>query len=512
MMGRSNGLEWNLESIDDATLRRRSSRARAVDTPPPSRCVRHRLSSIACRAMNSSRARESDDVDDDDHGAPRDDRVKAKALMNRLFGDSDSDDDVDIGERGGGRNVKGDSESESESESDSDGAFARARKRLGKNARGRAKAKAKAKATTTTVTKGKGKDLGKGIKSAKKDVDFDAIQNDEYVAPRTAEDDAFIDDAGVAEEDKWAAMSDDEDGKRAYASEAEESDDELGKLFAPGGKGKRRRKDEEVARMEVLDFLSKMEIAVEEDLRAYDMGKPAVKKLKLLPEVEKKLKMVELHDAFLRHGLLSVLRAWLDLLPDGNLANLTIRTSLIKLIEQLPVSTDSHERKDELKRSGLGRVIMFLSTIEEETAQNRAICKKLVEKWSRPVYELSSHYGDINVGREQVDADERHKKKPKTRAVDPAAEVGGADAATDEPKYGERGYRHHAMVPERSSTKYVKQPRLEIDPKEIKARTQTADQRRVRQLVGKVAKNKKQTGQAYVPSVEGRGLVGFQGN
>ena len=418
---------------------------------------------------------------------------KDKELMNRLFGDSDDDDDDGAG-AGGANN-----DDDDDDDDDDDGIALKGRSK----AASRAKAASKAKAARGDP---------KTSKRGTKDVDFDAIQNEDYVAPRTAEDDAFIDDAGVAEEDKWANMSDDEDGKRTYASEAEESDDELGKLFAPGGKGKRRRKDEEIVRMEVLDFLSKMEIAVEEDLRAYDMGKPAVKKLKLLPEVERKLKMVELHEAFLRHGLLNVLRAWIDLLPDGNLANLTIRTSLIKLIEQLPVATDSHERKEELKRSGLGRIIMFLSTIDEETAQNRMICKKLVEKWSRPVYELSSHYGDIHVGREQVDADERRVKKAKKRAVDATADVGGADAVNNEPKYGERGYRHHAMVPERSSTQYVKQPRLEIDPNEIKARTQTADQRRVRQLVGKVAKNKKQGGQAYVPSVEGRGLVGFQGN
>ena len=268
-----------------------------------------------------------------------------------------------------------------------------------------------------------------------------------------------------------------------------------------------------MARMEVLDFLSKMEIAVEEDARAYAAGKPAVKKLKLLPEVEKKLVMVELHEAFLRHGLLTVLRAWLDLLPDGNLPNLTVRTSLIELIQQLPVSTDSHERKEELKRSGLGRNILFLTTLEEETPKNRARCKKLVEKWSRPVYELSSHYGDIHVGRETVDADERRRpKKSKASAVDHSTDVGGnVDGGDDEPKYGERGYRHHAMVPERSSTQYVKQPRLEIDPSEVKARTQTASQQRVRQLVSKVTKNKNKSGQAYTPSVEGRGLVGFQG-
>ena len=67
------------------------------------------------------------------------------------------------------------------------------------------------------------------------------------------------------------------------------------------------------------------------------------------------------------------------------------------------------------------------------------------------------------------------------------------------------------MLPERSSTQYVIQPRLEIDPSEVKARTQTASQQRVRQLVSKVMKNKNKSGQAYTPSVEGRGLVGLQG-
>ena len=433
---------------------------------------------------NATRASDGERASDD---------AKKEVLAN-LFGSDDEDDD-DANDAVRAREGVADDD---EDDDEDDAALRRlkAKKQRGRKEKGRGKGGREGKS--------RGRDDG--------GVDFDAIQNEEYVAPRTAEDDAFIDDDGVADKDKWENMSDDEDGKVGYASEAEESDDELEKLFAPGGKGKRRKKSDETARMEVLDFLSKMEIAVEEDARAYAAGKPAVKKLKLLPEVERKLKMVELHEAFLRHGLLSVLRAWLDLLPDGNLPNLTIRTSLIKLIEQLPVSTDSHERKDELKRSGLGRNILFLSTLEEETPKNRTVCKKLVEKWSRPVYELSSHYGDIHVGRETVDTDERRPKKSKTSAVDHSADVGAnADAPSDEPKYGERGYRHHAMVPERSSTQYVKQPRLEIDPSEIKARTQTADQRRVRQLVGKVAKNKSKGGQAYTPSVEGRGLVGFQG-
>ena len=31
----------------------------------------------------------------------------------------------------------------------------------------------------------------------------------------------------------------------------------------------------------------------------------------------------------------------------------------------------------------------------EETTTNKRMCKMLIEKWSRPVYELSSHYRDL---------------------------------------------------------------------------------------------------------------------
>ena len=45
---------------------------------------------------------------------------------------------------------------------------------------------------------------------------------------------------------------------------------------------------------------------------------------------------------------------------------------------------------------------------------------------------------------------------------------------------------------------------------EIKARTQNADQQRVRKLVGKVAKKKGiRDAKAYLPSIEGRGMVTY---
>ena len=123
-----------------------------------------------------------------------------RAMMQSLFGSDDEDEDDDARARERARDEDEDEDEETE-----------------EIERLKAKTKrAKAREAKKKSTKG-----GKPSASRRGEVDFDAIQNEDYVAPRTAEDDAFIDDAGVAEEDKWANMSDDEDGKRGYASEAE---------------------------------------------------------------------------------------------------------------------------------------------------------------------------------------------------------------------------------------------------------------------------------------------------
>jgi transcription factor SPN1 len=60
-----------------------------------------------------------------------------------------------------------------------------------------------------------------------------------------------------------------------------------------------------------------------------------------------------------------VLASWLNLLPDHNLPNTDVRTAVIDAVRMLPIETDLNDRKEELKRSGLGRLIMFLSTLPE---------------------------------------------------------------------------------------------------------------------------------------------------
>ena len=159
-------------------------------------------------------------------------------------------------------------------------------------------------------------------------------------------------------------------------------------------------------------------------------------------------------------------------------------------------------------------MIMFLSQLPEETRANRNKCKKLVEKWSRPVYELTSHYGDLRRGKEECLGEENFHESDATTSKN-------KERATEDPdvvrnttlgiRHGEFSFRHHALVQEPEAMDYVLQPKLLSDPNDIKARTQNADQQRVRKLVGKVVKRKDgvKNGKAHLPSIEGRGMVTY---
>ena len=307
----------------------------------------------------------------------------------------------------------------------------------------------------------------------------------------------FINDEGVP----YYARDKRADNEDIYGSEAEESEDEINKIFAGGPKIKKKKKErrrEETLKTEVVEFLSKMEVAAEQDYIAYSLKKPAIHKLKMLQEVEVKLKQIELQELFLKNGLLSIICMWMNLMPDGNLPNINLRSSLIRLIAALPIETDDFDRKDELKKSDLAKILLFLATLNEETSNNRIICKKLIEKWSRPVYELSAQYKYVHTSGQIYDAydsgdDDLPMRKPRrsSKILESVEDV--TNSTHLGPKYGEKGYRHHAEIPDISIPEYIKRPRLQMDPTEVKSRGQSNEQRRIRQLVSKVSGLKKRT-------------------
>lgn len=59
---------------------------------------------------------------------------------------------------------------------------------------------------------------------------------------------------------------------------------------------------------------------------------------------------------------------------------------------QFPIDLDQYDRREQLKKSGLGKVIMFLSKSDEETTSNRKLAKDLVDKWVSVEISIRPHF------------------------------------------------------------------------------------------------------------------------
>ncbi|CAL5355681.1 unnamed protein product [Camellia sinensis] len=117
-----------------------------------------------------------------------------------------------------------------------------------------------------------------------------------------------------------------------------EGNKEINQLFKSGKKKKKGEKSAEEIALLVENVMAELEVVAEEDVELIGQSKPAIYKLKRLPL------LMEV-----------VLSKW-------------------KLTEY------KHPR-EQLKKSGLGKVIMFLKS-NKETTTNRRMAKDLVDKWS----------------------------------------------------------------------------------------------------------------------------------
>ncbi|PSC74366.1 transcription elongation factor (TFIIS) family [Micractinium conductrix] len=339
-------------------------------------------------------------------------------------------------------------------------------------------------------------------------VEYD--DNDEALNTATDADKAFIeDDIGEGDVD----FGDDEEERLANAEEAEEeAEDELEALFS---KKKRRGSgmNEAEAKAQVNALLAEMEVAAEEDHAAFDEGRPAVHKLKMLQKVVDALSTKRLHGELLDSGLLGVLKAWIEPMHDGTLPNAKVRETVLRLLHQLPVDCSLEDRKEQLKRSGLGRIVMFLFKVPDETPANRRLAKELVERWSRPIL-APNRQRDLAEGEAERILAARQARQQRQAAQQAAARGSQPEEAEEEgqqrrgPRMGEAGFRYHAAIPQAAALDYVKAPTSQFgmpDSGKGGAKDKAAEHKLSKKL--KTMSKGGRAGRAAIASVEGRNVT-----
>ncbi|KAM7490982.1 hypothetical protein LguiA_033903 [Lonicera macranthoides] len=341
-----------------------------------------------------------------------------------------------------------------------------------------------------------------------------ADSEDDQEGVRAVDDDNFIDDSGLDPADRY----DNEPHSPGNAPQAEEGeeDDEIKELFKMGKKKKKNERSAAEVALLVENVMAELEVVAEEDAELNRQSKPAINKLKKLPLLTEVLSKKQLQQEFLDHGVLTLLKNWLEPLPDGSLPNINIRAAVLKILTDLPLDLEQYDRREQLKKSGLGKVIIFLSKSDEETTSNRRLAKDLVDKWSRPIFNKSTRFEDMkSFEEERVPFQRPSFKKPMNRA-------GGLQSRDDdldlsefslEAKSGQSSSRQHASRPEALPLDFLVRPQSKIDPEEVRARAKQVvqDQRRIKmnkKLQQLKAPKKKQL-QAARLSVEGRGMLKY---
>ncbi|KFK28571.1 hypothetical protein AALP_AA7G013600 [Arabis alpina] len=195
-------------------------------------------------------------------------------------------------------------------------------------------------------------------------------------------------------------------------------DEEMENLFRSMRKKSKVEKTVQEIAMQVEEVMASLEIAVGDDVELNKQGKPAISKLIKLPLLSDSLSKKQLQAIFLDHGVLSLLKNWLEPLPDGSLPNINVRAAVLKILNDLPVDLDQECIREQMEKSSLGKVLMFLSKSDEETTPNRRLATELVNKWSRIIYNKSTRY-DQMYSQEEIEENQQiilkrqNKKAPK---------------------------------------------------------------------------------------------------
>ncbi|KAJ5727772.1 hypothetical protein N7493_005592 [Penicillium malachiteum] len=178
---------------------------------------------------------------------------------------------------------------------------------------------------------------------------------------------------------------------------------------------------EAMADAEIEDMRKRMTHAAQMDAINRQEGKPAMHKLKILPEVLMLLNRNQYTNSLVdpEINLLEAIRFFLEPLDDGSMPAYNIQRDLLTALTKLPI------QKDALIASGIGKVVVFYTKSKRTENAIKMMAEKLLAEWTRPILQRSDDYSKRVF--QQADYDPTKMAKRTTTAEIVAAEARNRD-------------------------------------------------------------------------------------
>lgn len=319
------------------------------------------------------------------------------------------------------------------------------------------------------------------------DEDEDEDDANERVSKRKRgdRDDDFLNDAGVSKRDRKEArrevdMSDlpqaQEGEPEPDVGDGEEDPAALGRTGKRRGKrkGKKNKKSEEELRIEVENLVAQMQVAVDKDSKAAKAGKPALSRMHLLKQVAESLRRQDLQMLLVDPslGVLDAIKRWLSPLEGYRLPNEKIVIELLDCLGRLPIDLDDGQVKEQLKRTGLGKMVAFYAKLPNQKQEISRLASAVENRWTRQLYRLEERYRP-----DREDVDPPALEQGRRRSLHSAGPSEGGDIGEENDDDVDRSaYRYIARQPKEASMDYARRPAPALPPERLQAKRAQAAQ------------------------------------
>ncbi|SPJ10837.1 IWS1-like protein, putative [Plasmodium sp. DRC-Itaito] len=193
------------------------------------------------------------------------------------------------------------------------------------------------------------------------------------------------------------------------------------------------------------NILNQMILMHEQDIQNMKEKKPATAKLQIIDNVCKILTKPKWKPFFMKLNIYHVLALWLMPTSKNTLPNFTIRTNLLKVIQQLPITIKS------LRGSQLGKIMTYLHSHKHETEENKKLIKNIMQNWMGPIIGINTNYKQYLKERQKRISEnpEYHKKVlEKAKTLIP-------DSICIEKEEEQNEMKRHATIPYNSECSFL---------------------------------------------------------